>query len=65
MNDRYHIGDHDFSIQYMSRNGSSGMPRPHEHPYFELYYLLNGERVYFMDDNVFTVKRGHDDREPA
>lgn len=62
MNDRlqpkYHIGDHDFSIQYMSRNGSSSMPRPHEHPYFELYYLLNGERVYFMDDNVFTVKKG-------
>ena len=39
---KYHIGDHDFSIQYMSRNGSSSMPRPHEHPYFELYYLLNG-----------------------
>ncbi|WP_433939683.1 helix-turn-helix domain-containing protein [Paenibacillus lautus] len=55
---KYHIGDHDFSIQYMSRNGSSSMPRPHEHPYFELYYLLNGERVYFMDDNVFTVKKG-------
>lgn len=62
MNDRlqpkYHIGDHDFSIQYMSRNGSSSMPRPHEHPYFELYYLFNGERVYFMDDNVLTVKKG-------
>ncbi|MBD2867090.1 helix-turn-helix transcriptional regulator [Paenibacillus arenilitoris] len=62
MNDRhhpkYHIGEHDFSIQYMSRNGSSSMPRPHEHPFFELYYLLNGERVYFMDDKVFTVRKG-------
>ncbi|NMO94625.1 helix-turn-helix transcriptional regulator [Paenibacillus lemnae] len=62
MNDRmqpkYHIGEQDFSIQYMSRNGSSSMRRPHEHPFYELYYLLDGERVYFMDDKVFTVKKG-------
>ncbi|WP_019639607.1 helix-turn-helix transcriptional regulator [Paenibacillus fonticola] len=62
MNDRfkpkYYIGDDEFSIQYMSRKGSSSMRRPHEHPFFELYYLLNGERVYFMNDNVFTVKKG-------
>ncbi|MCR2806298.1 AraC family transcriptional regulator [Paenibacillus sp. SCIV0701] len=55
---KYQVGEQDFTIQYMSRNGSSSMPRPHEHPFFELYYLLDGERVYFMDDKVFTVRKG-------
>ncbi|WP_199615805.1 AraC family transcriptional regulator [Paenibacillus alkalitolerans] len=55
---KYFIGENDFSIQYMSRTGSNSMPRPHEHPFFELYYLLNGERVYFLNGNVYTVKKG-------
>lgn len=55
---KYHIGEDLFSIQYMMRIGSSSMPRPHEHPHFELYYLLSGERVYFMNGNVYTVKKG-------
>jgi AraC family transcriptional regulator of arabinose operon len=54
----FHIGDDLFSIQYMMRTGSNSMPRPHEHPFFELYYLLNGERVYFMNGNVYTVRKG-------
>ncbi|AWB46900.1 AraC family transcriptional regulator [Paenibacillus sp. CAA11] len=58
LNPKYHIGDHDFSIQYMARNGSSSMPRPHKHPYFEMYYLLGGERMYFVNDKIFTVKKG-------
>lgn len=53
----FHIGD-DLSIQYMMRTGSNSMPRPHEHPFFEMYYLLNGERVYFMNGNVYTVRKG-------
>lgn len=47
-----------FSIQYISRTGFCSMKRPHEHPFFELYYLLNGERVYFLNGKVFTVKKG-------
>lgn len=55
---KHHIGQDDFSIQYMLRAGKSSMPRPHEHPFFELYYLLNGERVYFLNDQVVTVRKG-------
>lgn len=55
---KYTIDDDSFSIQYMLRTGSSSMPRPHDHPFFELYYLLNGERVYFMDGKVHTVRKG-------
>lgn len=30
----------------------------HWHNHFEIYYLLSGERKYFIDKHVFTVKTG-------
>lgn len=62
MNDRigekYHIGDGAFSIQQMRRSGYNTMPRPHSHSFYELYYLLDGERVYFMNGKVYTAAKG-------
>ncbi|CAM3376727.1 helix-turn-helix transcriptional regulator [Marinicrinis lubricantis] len=55
---KYVIGDYDFSIQHMYRKGFSAMRRPHTHPFYEIYYLLEGERVYFMNGNVHTVSKG-------
>jgi AraC-like DNA-binding protein len=34
------------------------MPRPHTHTAYELYYLLHGERVYFMNGGVYTAQKG-------
>ncbi|MCZ8514678.1 AraC family transcriptional regulator [Paenibacillus filicis] len=47
-----------FSIQYLHRIGNIRMPRPHAHPYYEIFYLLQGERVYFIDDRIYTAQRG-------
>ncbi|MFD1953896.1 AraC family transcriptional regulator [Paenibacillus thailandensis] len=55
---KYVIGDTDFSIQRMYRKGISAMRRPHTHDFYEIYYLLEGERVYFMNGNVYTVSKG-------
>ncbi|WP_248924528.1 helix-turn-helix transcriptional regulator [Paenibacillus hamazuiensis] len=55
---KYHIGDSAFSIQQMRRFGFSAMPRPHSHSFYELYYLLRGERVYFMNGKVYTAQKG-------
>ncbi|WP_159885158.1 helix-turn-helix domain-containing protein [Paenibacillus puerhi] len=56
---KYRIRDnHYFSIQHMQRTGASFMPRPHTHPAYELYYLLQGERVYFMNGQVYTAQKG-------
>ncbi|MFP4978418.1 helix-turn-helix domain-containing protein [Paenibacillus sp. CN-4] len=57
-NPKYHIEDGRFSIQHMKRKGMTAMPRPHSHEWIELYYLLDGERVYFVDDRVVTVHKG-------
>lgn len=57
-NPKYHIEDGRYSIQHMKRKGITAMPRPHSHEWTELYYLLEGERVYFVDDRVVTVHKG-------
>lgn len=57
-NPKYHIEEGRFSIQHMKRKGITAMPRPHSHELTELYYLTEGERVYFVDDRVVTVHKG-------
>ncbi|WP_438495248.1 AraC family transcriptional regulator [Paenibacillus sp. IHBB 3054] len=57
-NPKYHIEEGRFSIQHMKRKGITAMPRPHSHELTELYYLTEGERVYFVDERVVTVHKG-------
>ncbi|MGZ7440383.1 helix-turn-helix domain-containing protein [Paenibacillus sp. TH7-28] len=57
-NPKYHIEQGRFSIQHMMRKGATAMPRPHSHKWMELYYLSEGERVYFVDNRVITVHKG-------
>lgn len=62
MNDRienkYAIDGSSFSIQRMRRYGFNSMPRPHSHTFYELYCLLEGERVYFVNGKVYVAKQG-------
>lgn len=55
---KYHIEDESFSIQYMRRKGYSNMQSSHYHANYEIYYLLRGERVYFIDGKVYTAQQG-------
>lgn len=47
-----------FAIQQLQQTGYSIMPRPHVHTGFELYYLLQGERIYFINGKVYTAQKG-------
>ncbi|MCI3926295.1 AraC family transcriptional regulator [Paenibacillus sp. TRM 82003] len=55
---KLHLAGVDFSIQRMRRTGFTKMPRPHSHTSYELYYVLAGERVYFMNGGVYTARKG-------
>jgi YesN/AraC family two-component response regulator len=35
------------------------MPDKHYHDKFEIYYLVTGERYYFIKDSTFKIKKGH------
>lgn len=57
-NPKFYLEAGKLSIQHMKRKGATAMPRPHSHTTVELYYLLDGERVYFVDGQVVTVRKG-------
>lgn len=55
---KYHLENESFSIQFMRRTGFSSMATAHAHSFYEIYYLRKGERVYFLNGKVNTVKSG-------
>lgn len=57
-------------INYANRNGSMmisyqrqtpplNMPRDHFHDSYEMYYLLSGERYYFIRDKTYHIVKGN------
>lgn len=48
----------DFEIEICGRNEHYSMPKSHFHNFYELYYLVSGDISYFIEDNVYTVKKG-------
>jgi AraC-like DNA-binding protein/mannose-6-phosphate isomerase-like protein (cupin superfamily) len=41
-----------------SANAPLFMTTAHYHDFYEIYYLVYGERKYFIDDSVFLLKKG-------
>jgi len=58
LGETYSLEEHSFSIQYMHRKGYYSMASGHFHPYYEILYLLQGERIYFINDTVYTAQAG-------
>lgn len=47
-----------FYLSYKKAEGHYTMPSSHFHDRYEIYYLLSGERSYFIKDRTFFVKKG-------
>ena len=41
----------------MSATTQYTMPQPHSHDYYELYFLLDGEREFFIENKMFIVPK--------
>lgn len=48
----------DFFIESLQRTTKYNMYNYHLHQEFEIYYLVNGERKYFIDDKIYIVQAG-------
>ena len=46
-----------FNIEYTKKNKATSMPINHYHDNYEIYYLLSGERYYFIKDRTYYVKK--------
>ncbi|SFQ27048.1 AraC family transcriptional regulator [Caldicoprobacter faecalis] len=45
-------------VTHSKRRGHFTMPVQHYHEHYEIYYLLNGERNYFIQDRIYAIKKG-------
>lgn len=55
---RYAIEGSEFTIKYLYQTGQGSMRKAHAHPTYEIYYVLDGGRVYFINNTVYTVQKG-------
>ena len=55
----YTSSDGCFSMSGSRVSGFYSMPSKHFHDKFEIYYLVSGERYYFIKDKTFRIKKGH------
>ena len=47
-----------FAVLYNKLDTSYSMPRKHEHNHYEVYYLVSGDRFYFIEDQIYHVHQG-------
>jgi AraC-like DNA-binding protein len=45
-----------FYIEYMKRDAPFSMANNHFHPYYEVYFLLSGSRIYFIKDTTYAIE---------
>lgn len=55
--DHYTYSDDEFVWSYSHKNGPYNI-RGHVHDQYELYFLLRGQRSYFIKDRVYPVEQG-------
>ncbi|QJD87580.1 AraC family transcriptional regulator [Cohnella herbarum] len=45
-------------LDYVKRTVPFSMTSNHFHPYYEIYYLLSGSRIYFVKDTTYRIAAG-------
>ncbi|UJF34751.1 helix-turn-helix domain-containing protein [Paenibacillus hexagrammi] len=48
-----------FEIERLRRDERFSMPIHHFHDFYEMYYLLNGNRYYFIQDRNYLIEEGN------
>lgn len=47
-----------FMIEQIKRAGPFSMDSDHYHDTYEIYYLLAGERSYYINNLIYTLRKG-------
>lgn len=50
--------DFPFLIEYVKQDQPHNMPAMHVHDHYEFFYLLSGERIYFINDRTYALEAG-------
>lgn len=54
----FYNSDRSFYINNKIYEDHTSMPNNHFHKFYEIYYLLSGERYYFIKDRTYLIKKG-------
>ncbi|UVI31973.1 AraC family transcriptional regulator [Paenibacillus spongiae] len=46
------------SMEYIKRTGPFKMQTGHYHNFYEIYYLVSGQRRYFIEDRSYSIQEG-------
>ncbi len=58
MSENIYIPEGFLFIEKVKRENEFNMTQKHFHSYYEIYYLLTGERYYFIEDRTYHIKKG-------
>lgn len=47
-----------FRIRYVNEKGYTEMKKTHFHDNYEIYYLINGKKLYFINDKLYKAEKG-------
>lgn len=48
----------DFKVSRVKRDITQQQQPPHIHPYYEIFYLVNGDCTFFINHNIYKLNRG-------
>lgn len=47
-----------FRIRYVNEKGYTEMKKTHFHDNYEIYYIIKGEKLYFINDKLYKAQKG-------
>lgn len=50
--------ENDYKVYKVRRDEHDEKQPSHMHPYYEIFYLLNGDCTFFLDHNIYKLSRG-------
>ena len=48
----------DFKVSKVKRDATQKIQEPHIHPYYEIFYLINGDCTFFLNHNIYQLNKG-------
>ena len=48
----------DFKVSKVRRDATQKIQEPHTHPYYEIFYLINGDCTFFLNHNIYHLNKG-------
>jgi AraC-like DNA-binding protein len=56
--ERFSDMPNDYKIAKVKRDSTQKIQEPHVHPYYEIFYLINGDCTFFLNHSIYKLDKG-------